>query len=84
MDSRPKIDVEAIAECSRETSWKRGQELSLEEIASTPQMARGPSTSPSSIVAMTYTIFTSLLIVKFLGGPSSLPKGSFEGCSHPF
>jgi SAM-dependent methyltransferase/molybdopterin converting factor small subunit len=41
MDSRPQIDVEATAECSRETSWKRGQELSLEEIASPPTNGQG-------------------------------------------
>jgi SAM-dependent methyltransferase len=36
MVSGPQIDVEGIVERSRETIWKRGRELSVEEIASTP------------------------------------------------
>jgi len=41
MDSGPQIDVEGIVELFRETIWKRGKELSLEEIASTPPNGQG-------------------------------------------
>jgi SAM-dependent methyltransferase len=40
MVSGPQIDVEGIVERSRETIWKRGRELSVEEIASTPPNGR--------------------------------------------
>jgi SAM-dependent methyltransferase/molybdopterin converting factor small subunit len=41
MDSGPQIDVEGILKLFRETIWKRGQELSLAEIASTPANGQG-------------------------------------------
>jgi SAM-dependent methyltransferase len=41
MDSGPQIDVEGIVELFRERIWKRGKELSLEEIASTPPNGQG-------------------------------------------
>ena len=41
MDSGPQIDVEGIVEPFRETIWKRGKELSLEEIANTPPNGQG-------------------------------------------
>jgi FkbM family methyltransferase len=41
MDNRPQIDVEEILECVREAIRKRGPELSLEEMASTPPNGQG-------------------------------------------
>jgi SAM-dependent methyltransferase len=41
MESGPQIDVEGTVERFRDTIWKRGQELSLQEIASTPPNGQG-------------------------------------------
>jgi SAM-dependent methyltransferase len=41
MDNRPHIDAEKIVEGIRETTWKRRQESSLEELASMPRNGQG-------------------------------------------